>query len=176
MSFCPSLNYGFVAELNLLTDRKHPSEAAHQLTLKVGEKTDVLTFPCPFNATEIHTSSSESDSNVQLVVMKAINEPHPEEWLENHSVLRWQISALAEWDPERLMQDLNYHLSAQFVFADLKRQILEGDADQSTTVERGSGLRGVREVIRTIFQSTVLDGNRCALLSSNTLPRVCFYL
>ena len=147
-----------------MTNRKHPSEAAHQITLKVGEQTDTLTFPFPFNATEIHTSSSEAESSpVQLVLMKSINEPHPEEWQTDHQV-RWNLNTLEEWDALRLAQDLNFHLSAQFEFADLKRQMLSNnDADQQSASEQGSGLRGVREIIRTIFQSTILDGNRFVL-------------
>ncbi len=100
---------------------------------------------------------------MQMILMKAIYEPHPEEWVADKSVLTsasrsWEIDHLKLWSEGRIIQDLNFHLSAQFEFADLKRQIM--NEEQPVTSPRVAGLRGVREIIRTLFQSTLLDNNK----------------
>lgn len=162
----------FFSDLVLLTDRKHPSEAGNRVTIKFKDQTDHLTFPCPFIATEIHTSSSEQPESscvIQMILMKSIYEPHPDDWRTEQSEKScWNLASLKEWDSQCLLRDLNFHLSAQFDFADLKRQML--NREQPPITGRGAGLRGVREIIRTIFQSTVLDGNRLFVIRSKDDP------
>ena len=158
----------FFGDLILLTDKAHPSEAGHQVTLMPvgieGALPMLISFPYSFSAADIQTMLDPESKSIEILIPKSIYEPHPFEW--HHK--RWGADNIKEeWSSENLMKDLNFHLSAQFEFQDLKAQIL-GAAEPCGS---GTGLRGVREIIRTLFQSTVLDGNRLYVITTKHDPK-----
>lgn len=152
----------------LSTDKEPPSEAGHRVTLLAGAICQELTFPCPFKVAGVYSSCDEETSRVRLILPKSINEPYPFEWKDRR---KWDISSFTPWNPATLPKDLNFHLSAQFDFPELKRQILDV-ADNDDTINHSSCLKGVREILRTLFQSTVLDGNLLYVIRS----QVCLSL
>jgi MYND finger len=145
----------------LSTDRQPPSEAAHQVTLLAGGMCQELTFPWPFKVADVHSSCETETSRVRLILPKSTNEPHPYEW---NNRKKWDISSLSLWDAKSLLKDLNYHLCAQFHCRELKQQMLNETEDD--TVRTNSCVKGVREIIRTLFQSTTLDGNLLYVIRS----------
>lgn len=164
------MNILFLQDLILLTDQNHPSEAAHQITLMPvgieGSTPMVFSFPYPFSAADIQTVLEPESRNIKIVIPKSVFEPLPFEW--NNYQKHWDADQLKEeWEPHNLTKDLNFHLSAQFEFQDLKAQIL-GAAEPCGV---GTGLRGLREIIRTLFQSTILDSNRLFVITTKNDPK-----
>lgn len=146
-------------------DRQPPSEAGYQITLETGSVSQTFHFPWPLKMFEVHSSSDEETGAVRLILPKSIHEPHPFEW-NNRKKLN--VNQLAAWNEKTLPTDLNYHLSAQFNFRDLKQQILNEEETQTSE----SDLKGVREIIRTLFQSTVVDGNLLYVIRSKHDPKL----
>lgn len=153
-------------DIILSTDREPPSEAGHCVTLLAGAICQELIFPWPFKVVDVHTSCDD-DKRVRLILPKSMNEPHPFEWKDRR---KWDISLLSPWNPESLLKDLNFHLSAQFDCCELKRQMLnEAESDAISPI---TCLKGVREIIRTLFQSTMLDGNLLYVIRSKNDPKL----
>ena len=152
-------------DLKLSTERQHPSEAGHQITLSTEMFSHVLSFPWPFNIAEVHSTCDPETSFVRLILPKSIYEPQPFEWRQGS---KWDISKLNPWDEKNLLSDLNFHLSTQFDFRDLKRQMLN-EVEIETP---DSSLKGVREIIRTLFQSTTNDGNELYVIRSKHDPKL----
>jgi hypothetical protein len=156
-------------DMILSTDRQPPAEAAHQVTLLAGGICQELTFPWPFKVADVHSSCETETNRVRLILPKSTNEPHPYEWKDRK---RWDVSSLNLWDTKSLLKDLNYHLCAQFHCRDLKQQMLNQTEDD--TVRANSCVKGVREIIRTLFQSTTLDGNHLYVIRSKVFSDFCF--
>lgn len=136
-------------DLGVSTDLSHLSEASHEIRINGPDFDKIIRFPWPFKISEVHSIGEPEDEPLRLILPKAIYEPHPFEW---DRTLKWSIDSSKEWNNETLTKDLNFHLSAQFQYSDLKRQMMDlPEAEHN-------GLRGIREVIRTVFQSAVLDG------------------
>lgn len=155
----------------LSTDRQPPAEAAHQVTLLAGGICQELTFPWPFKVADVHSSCETETNRVRLILPKSTNEPHPYEWKDRK---RWDVSSLNLWDAKSLLKDLNYHLCAQFHCRDLKQQMLNETEDD--TVRTNSCVKGVREIIRTLFQSTAIDGNILYVIRSKVFLDFCKYV
>lgn len=162
--FFRTLSFFFLfAELILSTDRKPPSEAGHQIILVAGAISQTLTFPWPLKIADVHSTCESENDPVRLILPKSINEPRPYEW---DGRKRWNVNSMNVWGEQNLLKDLNFHLCAQFQFRDLKSQMLN-----ETEVEGVScGLKGVREIVRTLFQSTVVDGNYLYVIRSKHDP------
>ena len=155
----------------LSTDRQPPAEAAHQVTLLAGEIGQELTVPWPFKVADVHSSCETETNHVRLILPKSTNEPHPFEWKDRK---KWDISSLSLWNTKSLLKDLNYHLCCQFQCRDLKHQMLNETEDETTRTT--SYLKGVREIIRTLFQSTTIDGNILYVIRSKVFLDFCKYV
>ena len=147
----------------LSSDRQAPSEAGHTINMTAGILSHCLTFPWPLKISEVHSSDPETDSH-RLILPKSLYEPHPYEWIGRK---QWDLSLLNPWDAKTLLADLNFHLSAQFDFRELKRQMLD-----ETDGEEVSCVKGIREIIRTLFQSVSIDVNLMFVIRSKNDPKL----
>ncbi len=150
----------------LSTDRQAPSEAGYQINMTAGTLSCSLNFPWPLKISEVHsTLDPDTEGGPRLILPKSLHEPHPYEWNEQK---QWDVTSLKLWDAENLLKDLNFHLSAQFDFKELKRQMLNETENEANSC----CVKGVREIIRTLFQSSTIDGNVLFVIRSKHDPKL----
>ena len=145
--------YLIFSEITISTDRKHPSDSAHQLTLLL-DNTSPLTIevPWPFLVDNVEMSLrrlTPERSFIKLVLQKSLNDPFP---IEFGGRSKWDIDRFKRWDAASGMDDeqLSMHLISQFSVDNNLAQ-LKSKRDPP----KQSVLNEVREIIKTIFFATV---------------------
>ena len=145
--------YLIFSEITISTDRKHPSDSAHQLTLLL-DNTSPLTIevPWPFLVDNVEMSLrrlTPERSFIKLVLQKSLNDPFP---IEFGGRSKWDIDRFKRWDAASGMDDeqLSMHLISQFSVDNNLAQ-LKSKRDPP----KQSVLNEVREIIKTIFVATV---------------------
>ena len=143
-----SISFIVDADVTILTDRQHPSIAAHQLTLSVPNLEPlILQLPWPFLSEEIDVSVHKKNKNkkkkiIVLNLKKSLNEPFPADFGGRS---KWDLKLLKPWKEIKGHGTLKRHIEAQFNCDYLS---MDKYLFKSSVL---SPLDEVREIVRAIF-------------------------
>ena len=168
------------SEITISTDRKHPSDSAHQLTLIVENVTPLtIEVPWPYLVDSVKMTlcrKTPGRSFIKLVMEKSLNDPWP---IEFGGRSKWDIDRLKRWDAANGMDDmeLSKHLNSQFPLETMHKQ-LKSQTKRNSSFKHSSALNEVREVIKSLFVGTVKHNTYLYAIQDKRYPNKSpyFYL